>query len=212
LLKIDVERAKLELFTSGYVPWLSRTRNLAIELHDPDCEQVFLRAMAGYDYASSQEKRGSAETSVYGPKSRQGDGRRSFASGYADYDAAKSKRAGRRVFHHPRGRFVQHRPSKVVDAASSPNARSTRADQGGSAPMNFSSNTAPILSSRPASADRQGAWPWSGIAGAVQLGRWRASTTAFWKHRSTDTDGGVIYINMPMLDRRHAAGWRKARI
>ena len=37
LMKIDVERAELELFTSGYVPWLSRTRNLAIELHDPDC-------------------------------------------------------------------------------------------------------------------------------------------------------------------------------
>ena len=50
LLKIDVEGAELELFTSGYVPWLSRARNLAIELHDPDCEQIFLGAMAGYDY------------------------------------------------------------------------------------------------------------------------------------------------------------------
>jgi len=49
LLKIDVERAELELFSSGYEPWLARTRNLTIELHGPDCEQVFLRAMAGYD-------------------------------------------------------------------------------------------------------------------------------------------------------------------
>jgi FkbM family methyltransferase len=54
LLKIDVERAELELFTPGYEPWLSRTRNLAIELHGPDCEQVFLRAMAGYDYQVQQ--------------------------------------------------------------------------------------------------------------------------------------------------------------
>jgi hypothetical protein len=46
----------------------------------------------------------------------------------------------------------------------------------------------------------------------VRLGRWRAFTAAFWKQRSKDTDGGVIYINLPMLDRRHAAGWRKARI
>jgi FkbM family methyltransferase len=48
LLKIDVEGAERELFASGYVPWLSRTRNLAIELHDPDCERVFSTAMTGY--------------------------------------------------------------------------------------------------------------------------------------------------------------------
>ena len=60
LLKIDVERAELELFTSDYTPWLSRTRNMAIELHDPDCEQVFLRAMAGYDYEVQQ----SGETTI----------------------------------------------------------------------------------------------------------------------------------------------------
>jgi hypothetical protein len=30
------------------------TRNLAIELHGPDCEQVFLRALAGYDYQVQQ--------------------------------------------------------------------------------------------------------------------------------------------------------------
>jgi FkbM family methyltransferase len=54
LLKIDIERAELELFTSGYKPWLSRTRNLAIELHGLDCEQVFLRGMAGYDYQVQQ--------------------------------------------------------------------------------------------------------------------------------------------------------------
>jgi FkbM family methyltransferase len=60
LLKIDIEGAELELFTSGYMPWLSRTRNLAIELHDPDCEQVFWRAMAGYDYQVQQ----SGETTI----------------------------------------------------------------------------------------------------------------------------------------------------
>jgi FkbM family methyltransferase len=50
LLKIDVERAELELFNSGYDPWLSRTRNLVIELHGLDCERVFLGGMAQYDY------------------------------------------------------------------------------------------------------------------------------------------------------------------
>jgi FkbM family methyltransferase len=54
LLKIDVEGAELELFASGYVPWLSRTRNLAIELHGQDCEQVFLRAMTGYHCQAQQ--------------------------------------------------------------------------------------------------------------------------------------------------------------
>ena len=60
LLKIDVEGAELELFASGYGPWLSRTRNLAIELHDQDCEQVFLRAMTGYDCQVRQ----SGETTI----------------------------------------------------------------------------------------------------------------------------------------------------
>jgi FkbM family methyltransferase len=60
LLKIDVEGAELELFASGYEPWLSRTRNLAIELHGQDCEQVFLRAMTGYHYQVRQ----SGETTI----------------------------------------------------------------------------------------------------------------------------------------------------
>jgi len=42
---------------------------------------------------------------------------------------------------------------------------------------------------------------WSGIAGAVRLGRWRASTAAFWQQRSGIPDRGVIYINPPMLGR-----------
>jgi FkbM family methyltransferase len=60
VLKIDVEGAELELFASGYVPWLSRTSNLAIELHDQDCEQVFLRAMTGYHC----QRRQSGETTI----------------------------------------------------------------------------------------------------------------------------------------------------
>jgi FkbM family methyltransferase len=50
LLKIDIERAEIQVFGSSYGPWLSRTRNLAIELHGPDCERVFMNAMAGYEY------------------------------------------------------------------------------------------------------------------------------------------------------------------
>jgi hypothetical protein len=56
LLLMDIERSEREVFASGYSHWLSRTRNIAIELHDEECEAVFFRAMSGYNY--QVEKRG----------------------------------------------------------------------------------------------------------------------------------------------------------
>ncbi len=48
LLKIDIESAEKELFSSGVEKWLPRTNRLVIELHGTDCERVFFEAMAGY--------------------------------------------------------------------------------------------------------------------------------------------------------------------
>ena len=54
VLKIDVERAEVELFRENYRPWLDRTRTMAIELHDQECEEVFFRALADYRYQREQ--------------------------------------------------------------------------------------------------------------------------------------------------------------
>ncbi len=48
LLKIDIERSELELFSRNTESWLPRIRNLCIELHGADCEAIFSRALADY--------------------------------------------------------------------------------------------------------------------------------------------------------------------
>lgn len=50
IVKIDIERAELALFKHDCCGWLSRTRNLAVELHDAECQAAFFRAMSGYQY------------------------------------------------------------------------------------------------------------------------------------------------------------------
>jgi FkbM family methyltransferase len=54
LLKIDIERSELELFSRNTYGWLPRIRNLCIELHGPDCEAIFFRALADYSYDLSR--------------------------------------------------------------------------------------------------------------------------------------------------------------
>jgi FkbM family methyltransferase len=54
LLKIDIEESELELFSSNTESWLPRVRNLCIELHGPDCEAIFFRALADYSYDLSR--------------------------------------------------------------------------------------------------------------------------------------------------------------
>jgi FkbM family methyltransferase len=49
LLKIDIERAECELFR-GPCRWLRLVRNIAIELHDDECSEVFHRALENYRY------------------------------------------------------------------------------------------------------------------------------------------------------------------
>ena len=50
LLKIDIERSEIELFSRNTNDWLPFIRNLCIELHGPDCEAVFFRALSDYSY------------------------------------------------------------------------------------------------------------------------------------------------------------------
>jgi FkbM family methyltransferase len=54
LLKIDIEKSELELFSRNTDGWLPRVRNLCVELHGRDCEEVFFRALAGYSYDLSR--------------------------------------------------------------------------------------------------------------------------------------------------------------
>jgi FkbM family methyltransferase len=52
VLKIDIESAEKELFESS-TSFLSKTRNLIIELHDwmrPGCAAPFFRSLSGYSY------------------------------------------------------------------------------------------------------------------------------------------------------------------
>jgi len=50
LLKIDIEESELELFRCDPHRWLPSIRNIAVELHGPNCEQVFFEALDRYSY------------------------------------------------------------------------------------------------------------------------------------------------------------------
>lgn len=50
LLKIDIERAELSVFRTGAESWLNKVRNICIELHGQDCEQVFFAALKDFEY------------------------------------------------------------------------------------------------------------------------------------------------------------------
>lgn len=50
LLKIDIERAELSVFGASPCTWLSRIRNICIELHGEDCEKVFFAKLKDFDY------------------------------------------------------------------------------------------------------------------------------------------------------------------
>jgi FkbM family methyltransferase len=50
LLKVDIERSELEIFGASSASWLPKVRNICIELHGPDCKEVFLDALKDFDY------------------------------------------------------------------------------------------------------------------------------------------------------------------
>ena len=50
LLKVDIERAELSVFRESVSSWLYKVRNICIELHGKDCEEVFFAALKDFDY------------------------------------------------------------------------------------------------------------------------------------------------------------------
>ncbi len=53
ILKLDVEGAEKEIFTTGYRDWLPLTKVLVVELHDrmkEGCSKAFFKAMLEYDF------------------------------------------------------------------------------------------------------------------------------------------------------------------
>jgi hypothetical protein len=50
LLKVDIERAELSVFWRSAASWLHKVRNICIELHGKDCEDVFFDALKDFDY------------------------------------------------------------------------------------------------------------------------------------------------------------------
>jgi FkbM family methyltransferase len=50
LLKVDIERAELSVFGESAGFWLPKVRNICIELHGSDCEEVFFAALKDFDY------------------------------------------------------------------------------------------------------------------------------------------------------------------
>jgi FkbM family methyltransferase len=54
LLKMDIERSELEVFSHGDLQWLPRTRVLAIELHDAQCRDAYRQALANIPHRSRE--------------------------------------------------------------------------------------------------------------------------------------------------------------
>ncbi len=54
ILKIDIERAEAEVFARNYEQWVGKVDNMAIEIHDDECERIFLRAIAGVSFMLSK--------------------------------------------------------------------------------------------------------------------------------------------------------------
>jgi FkbM family methyltransferase len=50
ILKMDVERAEHVIFSDNFQHWIGRVDNIAIELHDEQCQSIFHRAIAGMPF------------------------------------------------------------------------------------------------------------------------------------------------------------------
>jgi FkbM family methyltransferase len=54
ILKVDIEGSEIELFSADSdLSWLDGVRNMAIELHGPECERVVRGALWGLDFRES---------------------------------------------------------------------------------------------------------------------------------------------------------------
>jgi len=54
ILKIDIEKAEKEVFSRNFEIWLNKVRNIVIELHDEESEEIFFKALAPYTYNLSR--------------------------------------------------------------------------------------------------------------------------------------------------------------
>jgi FkbM family methyltransferase len=54
LLKMDVERAEIQIFGSRQTEWVAACERIVIELHDEECERVFHEAIAGQGFLQSR--------------------------------------------------------------------------------------------------------------------------------------------------------------
>jgi FkbM family methyltransferase len=52
ILKVDIEKAELEVFSRNYDEWLNKVKYIAIELHGKECEEVFFKALSSKKYDS----------------------------------------------------------------------------------------------------------------------------------------------------------------
>jgi FkbM family methyltransferase len=52
ILKCDIEGAELELFANGSKEWLPRVRNIAIELHTPECRQTVFSVTSSLGFSN----------------------------------------------------------------------------------------------------------------------------------------------------------------
>jgi hypothetical protein len=50
LLKIDIEGAEAELFSTNYESWLPKTRVIVIELHDANCTKIVKTVLSQYNF------------------------------------------------------------------------------------------------------------------------------------------------------------------
>jgi FkbM family methyltransferase len=54
LLKIDIEKSEIDVFTNNPSAWLHLVRNIAIELHGETCYEAFHAALSNYHFLESQ--------------------------------------------------------------------------------------------------------------------------------------------------------------
>ncbi|PSB50048.1 hypothetical protein C7B67_15965 [filamentous cyanobacterium Phorm 6] len=54
LLKMDIEGSEAVVFSDNYEKWLTRVKNIVLELHGEECERVLLKALSMYDYELSK--------------------------------------------------------------------------------------------------------------------------------------------------------------
>jgi FkbM family methyltransferase len=72
LLKIDIEGSEAEVFCGNSASWLSRVRNICIELHDARCRETFFKALDGFDYELLEHRESTMCLNIQGRSMRRG--------------------------------------------------------------------------------------------------------------------------------------------